>query len=143
VKNIITGKQEVSMEDRIERIVNDLDRAVKSMKKIIGAGIRKEFKSLPDQYVEAVADVAIKDRALTDTEKMVYVMSYFEFGEALQEIAKEHKRNERLVMATIREAVETKNKWVEYFFDKGISRGKVGPDRLSVATVELNCSIAE
>ena len=138
-----TLKQEVSVEDRIKRIVSDLDRAVKGMKKIIGAGIRKEFKALPDQYVEAVADVAIKDRDLADTEKMIYLMGYFEFGESIQEIAKEHKRNERLVMTTIREAIEGRIKWVDYFIAKGVSRGKIDGGRLDAAVKEFHCSMGE
>lgn len=143
MKSTTMKKQEVSMDDKIKGIVNSLDRAVKNMEKIIGLGIKKEFKKLPDQYVNTVAEVAIKDRDLTDTEKMIYLMSYFEFGESIQEIAKEHKRSERLVMTTVREAIEGRIKWVDYFIAKGVSRGKIDGGRLDAAVKELHCSMGE
>lgn len=111
------------------------------MAKTLKAEVRAKFKGIESGHVTAIASAAVKGRKLTDVEKRIYLMAYFEFGEAVEEIAREHNRHKMTVINSIREAIESRSAWVEYHLKKGVQRGKVDTEKYNNAVKEFYCEM--
>lgn len=65
-----------------------------------------------------------KSRPVSELERKVWLMGYFELGQTVEELAQEHGRHPVHVVYELKLATRDYSGWARYFIKRGVRKGE-------------------